>query len=142
MGTSVVESVEQELLQIGPTFNVASISGSIPAQDGLTVVIDWMNAYCVNPTTGGPYGTTILMTAANDLAEIFASAYADGFGTGTGVVRACYQGFMGGCASVRANQTAFSPRKGQAVAIAASVDGAAGADGWFGATVGYHYELL
>jgi len=143
VGTSVKEGMQEQILVLTPTVNQTTLSGTIPALPGMTVVIDWLNGYAVNASAVVVYGSAITIEALNDLAEKIVCAYEDGFATTALTVRSCFADFVGGAASVAANQASFSPRVGQAVTVTVTVSGVAvGTDGWIGGIAGYHYELL
>lgn len=143
MSTPFTAHSEQLLAVIGPTSDSLTVQGTIPARSGMVIVIDWINGWCVNPSTGAGFGTDIKMQVTNDLGTDLCFAFDDGYAGAASELRSVYVPYWGGVPSVAAGAPG-APRVGQSVTATVTITGAtnnAGNLNQLGASVGYHYEL-
>lgn len=145
MGTPVVENVEEQILLLTETADVATLSGTIPAPPAnQVIVIDWINGWCINPSAGAGYGTTIDAKVVNSEANENVHTTADGFGGAANEVRSSQDWFLSG---IRMTSTAAGNAAlvGTAATFTVTIDGAtndgAGHTNLLGGSVGFHYEL-
>jgi hypothetical protein len=144
MGTEVESTSDVRIFLLGPSTGVASVVGTIPAQPGQVIVIDWMNGWCQNPSAGAGYGTSVQMRIANSEAVDQCFGHDDGFGTAANVVRAVFRPYWGGVPMASAaTPGALLPNTAAVVTIVidgATTDGGSNSN-TVGGSVGYHYEV-